>query len=1237
MEGRGKHTEGFTLAELLLSIAIILVLATMAMPSIVAAQSNMRMLELNNAAEAIANAAQAQMTAQKVSGTWLALIEATADDGSTTPAFPLAKNPPSGSIAADTYYMTADEARSNGIVPSLSVDDTVRNGDYIIEFTASTAQVVSVFFTDDKAGFFADAPESTHAAQDYYTATNGSADARQQAARKAASPMIGYYAGTPAGATPAVALKHPVIWMDEDGHLLVQNANLLRLGPDGTAMSTSVELVITSEDNPETSIVIGGLDQTNQSYAVGITTESDDQHTLSNSGETKVVELVAKSSGQENDVFSIDLNEFANVVAHDAGAADVAEVVAKFTAGEKLRVDARVAMTNTEYESSATAFVEWPAKVAKLRVLVTNPAIDAEDGGKALAKHIGGTFTAPKVSLVAADTGDPASSAIISMKPDQEIFEFVSGTTDPEALPKENPEANRQSYSGGNVSVQKARDTKANVKVETGSYEPDGSTIDTNAIRSDGKGIGKVTSSTTTHQYQIYELWINDQRVGYLDQGTWKWEEGDLAVQFSSVISWDGGSTFTIDTEALYQSISQTEEGYEIYVRTTPNSDEVHEFFDEHAKAIANYLSWGGSGMNATGTTGSRGVNRGAPIRQPFENEFGAPSTVALWNLTTTQGNTVFTTPNGTFPSKRDMRVYYSATPAVAWSDLSFSEYSAYSAVPSAMLWLYRYSDSWAVGEPQAYVRDSRTKGGNFKLTKGYDGANIAADFEIAYNRDYLFYRVLSYVDEDGKPLSGYPDQYVPYTVQDEKEYATIQPAPEKEGYDFLGWKVEKKSTYPENKEFVIPAERVSAGTVVADYDDLLAYGAVTLVAQYKEIPKVEASVGLMYLEFDGAGAVTGSSGSLNGQQVVSNLPDQNEIATWGYYVVVPQGAPAPAATNSDSGSAVGSMRSIVVSGVPYDAYQLVLPTYMLSNRSQVVTCKLEGATYTYYCNVNFAAAVTLDKQEAKDWGDDEPWIVRHVDQFPTCLEVNNLQPAYFKDEYRQAHAIDFAGKNDVLVPTVFSGEYDGGGFHILNFDLSAVRTYSEGWIGLFPRATGAEFSNVNLDVVSSSKNVQVNGDSVGMFVGIASDCEFETCAVRGMQADGSIAQVNVAAPKESSCYVGAFVGNGDEIEIEDCVASDLDVRLMATYPSNYQLALGGLAGYLKNSVLDVKHPTGADVVASNIKLTAQGDAQGIVGGIVGKAEKVKVHSGQGNTPFRDISLSMNGIEQVATEILGEK
>lgn len=108
MAKRGRHTEGFTLAELLMSVAIVLILAAIAFPSIVSAQNNMRMLELNNAAQSIANAAQAQMTAKKVSGTW---VDAVKDGDSYRACFPAAR---SADVSRETFEgSSAHRAKRN--------------------------------------------------------------------------------------------------------------------------------------------------------------------------------------------------------------------------------------------------------------------------------------------------------------------------------------------------------------------------------------------------------------------------------------------------------------------------------------------------------------------------------------------------------------------------------------------------------------------------------------------------------------------------------------------------------------------------------------------------------------------------------------------------------------------------------------------------------------------------------------------------------------------------------------------------------------------------------------------------------------------------------------------------------------------------------------------------------------------------------------------------------------------
>lgn len=1219
MIDRVKHNAGFTLAELLLSIAIIMVLAAIAIPSIVTAQNNMRMVELNNAAQSIANAAQTQMTAMKVSGTWLALVE----DADGKVQYPAS----STSTDTDTYYMVADSsgklkgARDNGVVPGLSIDDAVCRGDFVIVFKASTASVVEVFYADGKTGFFGEAPESTNAAQSYYAGGSGNT---AQAARMANDPMIGYYQGAPAGATDAVALENPVIWVDERGRLCVQDPNL----STNADAKTTTEIVVSLPGGA--SLTLSGLDGSARSYAIS---SGENTALFSNSSEkTHIYDLSAREGSTEANTYVIDLNDLKSMLKDSDFEAVLDELS---TSKQTLDVHVEVAPANVTtftVTAKADARIEWPEKVATLTVLVTNPALDAKNnGGKSSASHISGTYVDPQTELIT-DSGDNPVTGL-SMKQQEKVFELAeAGIETSPILQAENIESSRQSYSGGWVKLADAvsqadPDEHVNVyaQVTAGSYTSNKEAgVDVSSMRNPGTvehGLlwsngGVFMPSGNSHAYQVYEIWINGERAGYLRQGEWVWEETDLGSQFSPCVDpiTSNSTELKINLSKLYENVPQDADGYEVYVRTTPNADEVRQYFADNMSRIKDYF------VGKSRTTGMRGVNLGAPIRQPFENEFGASSTVGLYNITssaptdTYASESVLSSGNSYFGND-DIRIYYSATTAIAWKDGAAND-SVYTEAPSAQLWGFKKSDQYKSTLPGAYVTNPRSSGVPYALT-----STTSADFELSTARDGLFYRILDYRDESGNRIDGLGLQYVPYSVQGNGKYASIADGPSKVGSSFSGWDVGTDSTWQSD-----PFKVASDGKMVADYESKLKYGMVKLTASY-------AALGLMYLEFDTVGALSGYYGYLssgNGSAVTKDLTSTQVVDSWGYYVVVPEGRSAPTALK-DSVGLTGEKVTIKLNDANYDAYRLASG----SNAQKQATQKVSYAaasngitqTGTFSINLNFAAAIALGDGNAQTEtttnvnGEAMPaWNVRHADQFVGALqglsqsESEKIVRQYVGDSFHQTCDIDMAQRsvrsgvfsNDGE-GSVFRGIYDGGDCNIWNAHVNSINskrvqiagesTSTRGSSVLFPRVAGT-LSDEGTVEKACLKNIHMREDlsgypessyvwnwdyddsftNIGLLAGSVSQSVLSNCSIEGIASkDDYVASISIVQKSANISGWGILVGRAQDSELTGLKANNIKLISSGNNESvkwGTDVCFGSIVGYALNTNIEKSEAT---------------------------------------------------------------
>lgn len=1263
---RGKHTAGFTLAELMMSIAIILILAAIAIPSIVTAQNNMRMVELNNAAQSIANAAQTQMTAKKVSGTWMGFLDERADD------------------VKGKDYLLRDEARSSGIVTSLSIDSTVYEGDYVIEFDRATASVTRVFYADGKSGFFGEAPASTNSAQIYYADGHGTPD---QAARKANDPMIGYYEGTPAGATPEVALYNPVIWVDEKtGCLMVQDPNISEDGSTGSTNAT-VRIENTTQG---VSFVLSGLSKDPSTLSV-----SDDEGTdalgLSGSEASDVVVLVGRDGVAPGNVYSIDLNKLSDK-ATAKGSDTLKGIFAKCQRNDDLKVQVELQDSQKPcVPARAAANIKWPEPVGKLTLMVTNPyseAVKADEAADGNASDDGegespaSPYKEPAV-LVTDDKGAPAVGKDVTQL-SEDTDHYLRRTNANAKLKAENAQAAYQSYKGASVPSSSVRnDSTFRFQATVGSYNQ--------------------------HEYQIWELWLKRadngemMRVGYLNGDAWEWAKFTQAgvqydyapldkcftwydkngTSYSSIAGMDTDEleivTVAFNASVFYDTASEypglqiadEDDNAMLYVRTAPKASEVQAYFSSLSKSNTQGQ---GSGLVAsflsarTDQTSSRGTNpSSSPARAAFESEFGASSSDVSW-VVTSQREAGFEHGNSYLESSASVRVYYSIAPAVGFKNIR--EYGGgqndqylsgvrSTRMTNVALWLFR-GDSLEALEamPEALLKNEN----DFEYTCR-SGSNY--DFKLTTLEDFRFYRVLSYYDEDGKTKLDYPDQYVPHSEAAEavvagKDNPPTKPETEEYTYQFTGW------TTTDVRDPETGSVTCQPGETIEQHDDELALQGTKFVASFKDVKKPKVSLGLAYLELDAAGAVTGWYGYMGTEENTfdQNLPANNAIEDWGYFILAAEGTERDAIAQGSGNAYKIADQPIAVNlnGTNLAAYRILAPSdAALKNKATSIEVYVNKSTSTqlhavYQVNFNFARAVALGDKEAGSWGTSEsPWVVRHAAQFPGSLKwISNssVQLEYMDSYFVQDHDIDMLQAQPYISSlhqrfsplvgnlynymskfnAVFKGSYSGGsdrGSFIVQNVSASMESGGSGFVssdgsrgkGLFPSISDATLSNVSIVVRGEEEVVKTNGTiKFGILAGYVETSNVVSCSVKGEPADGVAANLIVVDIDGTSKYFGGLVGQAVGSNLYDSGIGSLSVTFKRIPGQKWDGPFfGGMVGYASGSGL-----YGCSVSNVEFCLTDANLKNVFFGGFVGSGSQATVSWGNSanDSQAKDVSVS---------------
>lgn len=228
---RGRGQRGFTVHEMLLVVAILIVLLAVSIVGLVSYTRKLHLAELDNSAREIFLAAQNRAIllsgGQRLEG--LVVKSGDANRIDHVEVLPGAEETTQISV----YYIHCSDDDIEELLPAASIDPTLWDGDFYITYEPESGSIVDVFYAEEplpveeEGGFPA-----------FYTTWRGAS--KEQ--RMDSDPMIGYYGGETAESGTAISLRTPVINIENSDTLKVQVTYWLPRSLAMTAEANNVTL-----------------------------------------------------------------------------------------------------------------------------------------------------------------------------------------------------------------------------------------------------------------------------------------------------------------------------------------------------------------------------------------------------------------------------------------------------------------------------------------------------------------------------------------------------------------------------------------------------------------------------------------------------------------------------------------------------------------------------------------------------------------------------------------------------------------------------------------------------------------------------------------------------------------------------------------------------------------------------------------------------------------------------------